>query len=104
MNYQVRYEKEARQRLIDLEAYIAASSSPAVASRFVESIVKYCDGLQTFPLRGTQRDDLRPGLRTVGFRRRVTILFDVTDDTVNILGIYYGGQDYEADLRDDAGV
>jgi len=30
----------------------------------------------------------------------MTILFEVTADTVNILGIYYGGQDYEADLRD----
>lgn len=30
-----------------------------------------------------------------------TIAFEVVDDTVNILGVYYGGQDYETDLRDD---
>ena len=37
----------------------------------------------------------------LGFARRVTILFEVADDTVNVIGVYYGGQDYEADLRDD---
>jgi len=45
--------------------------------------------------------EIRPGLRTVGYRRRVTIAFEVADDTVNILGIFYGGQDIEADLRSD---
>jgi toxin ParE1/3/4 len=63
--------------------------------------VDYCENLQTFPNRGTRRDDLRPGLRTLGFRRRVTILFEVTNDTVNIIGVYYGGQDYQAALQDD---
>lgn len=72
-----------------------------MAARYVDSIVDYCENLRTFPLRGTPRDDLRPGLRTLGFRRRVMILFEVTAGTVNVLGIYYGGQDYEAALRDD---
>lgn len=40
-------------------------------------------------------------MRTVGFKRRVTILFSVTKDTVTILGIYYGGQNYEADFASD---
>ncbi|MQW42312.1 type II toxin-antitoxin system RelE/ParE family toxin [Sinorhizobium meliloti] len=75
------------------------AASPAVAARYVDSIVDYCGKLQTFPHRGTRRDDLRPGLRTLGFRRRVTILFGA-DGTVNIIGVYYGGQDYEAPLRD----
>jgi len=29
------------------------------------------------PERGTKRDDLRLGLRTVGFRRRAMILFEI---------------------------
>jgi plasmid stabilization system protein ParE len=57
--------------------------------------VKQCDSLKTFPNRGTQRDDIRPGLRVFGFRRRVAITFDVTDDLVTILGIFYGGQRFE---------
>jgi plasmid stabilization system protein ParE len=49
---------------------------------------------------GRARDDLRPGLRTIGFRRRVVIAFAVHEDTVEIHGVFYGGQDYETDLAD----
>ena len=46
-----------------------------------------CQRLSTFPERGTRRDDLRPGMRTLGYRRRVTIAFTVTDETVAIVAI-----------------
>lgn len=80
---------------------IAERSSPAIGERYTAAIVKYCMGFATFPERGIRREDVRLGLRIVGYRRRTTIAFEVTVDTVNILGIYYGGQDYEADLRHD---
>jgi toxin ParE1/3/4 len=35
----------------------------------------------------------------MGFERRVTIAFTVEGDSVIILGVFYGGQDYEAVLR-----
>ena len=47
---------------------------------------------------GTVRDDLRPGLRTIGFRRRVVIAFAVHEEVVEVHGVYYGGQDYEASI------
>jgi plasmid stabilization system protein ParE len=72
-----------------------------VAAQYVDSIVDYCENLRTFPHRGTRRDDVRPGLRTLGYRRRVTIAFEVADDTVNIIGVFYGGQDYETTLLRD---
>ena len=34
------------------------------------------------------------GIRVVGFRRRVSIAFTVTDNEVWILGIYYGGRNF----------
>jgi toxin ParE1/3/4 len=55
--------------------------------------VRYCLGFATFPERGTRRDDLRPGLRTIGFGRRVTIAFHVSDDRVTIDRILYAGRD-----------
>lgn len=60
------------------------------------AILDYCDELVVFPCIGVARDDLRPGLRTIGFRRRVVIAFAVTEETVEVLGIYYGGRNYEA--------
>jgi plasmid stabilization system protein ParE len=40
-----------------------------------------------------------PGLRTIGFEKRVTILFAVDEDIarVEILGVFYGGRKVAAD-------
>jgi len=56
--------------------------------------------LATFPERGTIRDDLAPGLRTMGFERRVTIAFRVLDQVVEIVAIAYAGRDFESELQD----
>jgi toxin ParE1/3/4 len=50
-------------------------------------------------MRGTSREDIRPGLRTISYRKRVVVAFDVDADRVNIIGIFYGGQDYETVLQ-----
>ena len=50
--------------------------------------------------RGTLRDDLQPGLRTIGFERRVTAAFAVEDQRVVFLRLFYGGQDWGATLSD----
>jgi toxin ParE1/3/4 len=70
--------------------------SPEVALRFTNSIVTYCESLHTLPHRGIQRDDIRPGLRITSYRKRVAIAFNADANQVAILGVFYGGQDYEA--------
>jgi hypothetical protein len=45
------------------------------------------------------RDDILPGLRVVGFERRVTIAFLITADAVLIEGVFYGGRDFDAILQ-----
>jgi plasmid stabilization system protein ParE len=52
--------------------------------------------LQVFPHRGTRRDNIRPGLRVISFRRRTVVIFQVDEDIVSIIGIFHGGQNYEA--------
>jgi toxin ParE1/3/4 len=42
-----------------------------------------------------------PGLRTIGFERRVTIAFRVLKSRVEIVAIAYGGRDFESELNDD---
>jgi toxin ParE1/3/4 len=101
MLYRVLFTPEAEAQLADVYSYIAEASSPAVAQRFTDAVIAYCKGFSVHPRRGTRRDDLRPGLRTVGFRRRVTIAFAIEDTTVIIAGIFYGGQEFEAALRAD---
>jgi len=94
----LRFSPEALEQLEALEAFIAQAASAHRAAHYVDAIIRYCENLTTFPMRGVRRDDLRPGMRTVGFKRRVTILFTVTPGTVTILGVYYGGQNYDADF------
>lgn len=99
MTYAVVFTPEAESQLLELYRYIAAEASPEIAASFTDGIVAYCESLQNFPRRGTKRDDIRRGLRTTSYRRRVVIAFEVTAKRVNIIGIFYGGQQYERALQ-----
>jgi plasmid stabilization system protein ParE len=101
MTYIVVFSPEAQAQLVELYLYIADAASPAVAARYADDLVSYCESLRTFPLRGLGRDDIRPGLRITNFRRRTVIAFAVNGAKVAILGIFHGGQDYESFLLDD---
>jgi plasmid stabilization system protein ParE len=91
----VEYSPDARQQINELRDYIAADKSIAVAVGYIGRIYDLCDGLADFPHRGRARDDLRPGLRVLGFDRTTEIVFAVSDERVEILAVYYGGQDWE---------
>jgi len=97
MTYAVIFSTAAEADLFAIYDYIAERAGGAIALRFVESIETYCLAFAHSPERGTRRDELRPGLRTVGFRRRATILFEVDRDArrVVIHGIYYAGRSLE---------
>lgn len=101
MQYRVVFAPEAEKQLVDLLRYIAGVESVDVASDFTGAIVDFCERLGRFPHRGTVRSDIREGLRVTHFKKRTVIAFAVFDDVVSILGIYYGGQDYEKKLTDD---
>jgi toxin ParE1/3/4 len=101
MHYRVVFSPEADAHLVTIYRYIAQGASSAVAKRFTDAIVDHCEGFHTFPRRGAKRDELRPGLRVVGFRRKVAIAFTVGEGTATILGVFYGGQDYASALLED---
>jgi toxin ParE1/3/4 len=99
MKLQVVFTPEARADLLELYDYIAENGGPIRALRYVEQIEEECMSLQTIPQRGTQRDDLRPGLRVMGFKRRTLIAFQVSSDRVAVLRILYGGRSAEKTFR-----
>jgi toxin ParE1/3/4 len=99
MARQVAFSPEAESQLVALRSYIARQASLSVAQRFTDAIVEHCLGLDIFPNRGAPRDDLRPGLRTISFRGRVTIAYAVENDRTTILAILYAGQDLGAMFR-----
>ena len=104
-SYTVSFTPRAERQLAQLYRYIADESGEARAERYVGKIVAACQALSTFPERGSQRNDVRPNLRTMGYARSVTIAFSVDGmtDAVAIHGVFYGGQDFETMLRDADG-
>ncbi len=98
MQYQVVFAPEALEQIASLYRYIAVAASPLVAERYTSAIVTYCESLHSFPLRGASRDDIRPGLRITNYKGRAVIAFDVSETRVSIIGVFYGGQDFEKAL------
>ena len=98
--HEVVFSPEGLEHLLVIFTQIAVAASPEIAARYTDAIVEQCESLATFPVRGTRRDDIRKGLRTFGFRRRVTIAFEVGESVVTILGLLCGGQDFEPVLAE----
>lgn len=95
----VSFRPRAAADLLGLHDYIAEQSGLAVAGAYIDRIEAACLSLATFPERGTKRDDIRAGIRTIGFERRATIVFRVTKVEVIIVRVFYGGQNFERALR-----
>ena len=68
-----------------------------IAEKYTSAIIATCEDLAMFPHRGTPRDDIRPGLRVTNHKGRTVIAFAIDESLhrVTILGVYYGGEDYE---------
>lgn len=66
------------------------------------AILDHIDGILVFPLAGKARDDVRSGMRTSAYQRRTPVAYEVDESSgelvVNVLGIFHGGQNWEAML------
>jgi toxin ParE1/3/4 len=98
--FEVSFRPRAEADLLGLYEYIAEQTGHETAGAYIDRIEKACMALEAFPRRGTRRDDIRPGLRTMGFEGRATIVFHVGTKEVVIVRIFYGGQDFERALRE----
>ncbi len=89
------FAPEAREDLIALYGLVATKADLDTAISYIERIEGFCNRFDFASERGQHRDDIRPGLRIVGFEKRLTIAFIVSDTTVSILRVFYGGQNWE---------
>lgn len=80
--------------------WIAERASPDTALGYIDRLESYIRGFDYASERGTLRNDIREGLRTVGFERRVMIAFNVTAQEVIVLGLFYGGQNWQEALSE----
>lgn len=98
MEYRVVFHPKAEAELEQLYDEIADRASPVIAWNFIVGIRDHCLGLSIFPQRGTERVEIMPGLRIIGYRRAVSIVLAVEGDQVLILGIFYAGRNITAEL------
>ena len=92
---EVVFSPEAIDDLNRLYDWIASVAGSTVALRYIERIETFCMRLDLASERGVLREDIRPGLRVVGFERRLTVAFSVGAETVIIYRLFYGGQNWE---------
>ncbi len=100
MALDVDFRRQAQADLFAIYDYIADQAGTVVAGDYIDRIEAACMALANFPERGTRRDDIRAGLRTIGFERRATIVFRVLKTRVEIITIAYGGRDFATALRE----
>ncbi len=103
MSRTVVFDPAAQDDLDDLFEWIADRTGVATAKRYTDRLRAYCLRFDAVPERGMRRDDLRPGIRIVGFERRVTVMFTLTGAHVVILRLFYGGQDFERAFDESGG-
>ena len=101
MAFSVEYRPEAETDFQSIFDYVAEAAGIEVAEAYEARIRRACDRLVDFPGRGTPRDELEPGLRTVSFERRAVIAYFIEADTVVIVRILYGGRDIDSAFSED---
>ena len=99
--YAIVYAPEA---LIDLEEIydrIADAAGERTAFGYILRLRAFCAEFDTFPERGTSREELRSGLRIVGWKRSITIAFAVQEEHVEFLRFFGRGRDWEGAMFRD---
>ena len=73
-----------------------------MADGFTDELLERCQSLEAFPERGTPRGEIREGLRTIPFRRTVTIGYVIEGSDVVVVALAYRGQDLRDLLQREA--
>ena len=60
MKFRVVFSVAAEKDVAELLTYLVHEAGEQVARAYVDRLVDYCAGLETFPQRGARRDDLHP--------------------------------------------
>jgi plasmid stabilization system protein ParE len=93
--YRVSFTGAAGKDLRSIWSYIAKGDGPDRADAFTETVVQDCLALRSAPMRGTARIPASPRVRTIGAAKgRFTLIFRVSDESVQILRVHYAGRDH----------
>lgn len=100
--YEVRVDAIVEADLEQMRHYLTSVQGAAFARRFTGQAIAQIRKLRIVPYRGTSLDDVRPGVRSITWKRSVIIVFRVVDDEhrVDVIGIFYRGRDVRTALSE----
>ncbi|WP_194954150.1 type II toxin-antitoxin system RelE/ParE family toxin [Sphingopyxis solisilvae] len=90
--FRVVWRQTATDDLYRLYDWIADRADPDTAFAYTSAIEAHAADLATFTERGTPRDDIAPGVRTLNFRGRTVIAYWF-GEIVEVLRIFHAGQE-----------
>ncbi|WEK43405.1 MAG: type II toxin-antitoxin system RelE/ParE family toxin [Candidatus Sphingomonas colombiensis] len=93
MIYAVQLSPLAIEDLIELHRWVSDETDPATASGYLDRIEERIASLSQFPDRGTPRDDLITGIRTLAFERRLLVAYMVDGSIVTVLRVINAARD-----------
>jgi toxin ParE1/3/4 len=99
VTHSISWHPAARDDLLELYDWIAERAGMDVAYDYVTKVEAFANGLADFPARGTPRDHLVPGLRTMTFRRRMIVAYRAEASSVHILRVVRASRDIAALLE-----
>ena len=100
MVYELVFAPPAQEDLKSNFVYVADASGIETATEYDAKIRAACLSLTRFPNRGTPRDDIRPGLRSIPLGGAVTIFYEVAPDEVRIVRVIHARRDLAAAFED----
>jgi toxin ParE1/3/4 len=101
MKYTVRLGHAAQRDINALLDYLVPVAGAEVARAYVGRLQAFLRTFERLPERGSIRNEIREGLRVVGFERRMTIAFSVDGNVVTIVRVLYAGRQFTDDEQSD---
>lgn len=98
--YRVTVDSSVYTKLVRQWDYLVYRAGLKIADAYIDGLMAYFRGLDTFPERGHPRDDLLLDLRVIGYGKSANLAIVVEPSDVYVVGVYFGGEDYESALRE----
>lgn len=100
MTYDVQLSALAIEDLIALHQWVSVEADIPTADGYLARIEERIAALADFPHRGSPRDDLIAGLRTLTFERRLLIAYSVDGQVVTVQRVVNALRDLGPTIRD----
>lgn len=99
MSLRVVLARTAQKDLAQIGRWIAEAGAPQTGRRYVARIKERLAGLGVAPEAGRPYGFDDPGLRVIGYERRIMIAYRVEKTRIIVVRVFYGGQNWQKILQ-----